>query len=606
MKWFNDLKISKKMLLGFSVIIALITAFSVNTALTLAKAEHGQIYDVDASIRLTVILAAVTVSICILLAIILTRSIVKPIKFLTEIAGDVGDGDLNVHFAPGGKNELGALTDSFGKMIRTVNDLTDEIEYAAVAQAEGVSKTLVDENAYKGRFRDIANLINDMIQEQNDVTNVAVNCVYEIGEGDFNAQVRKFPGDRASLNNTIELLRKNLFDIHEEVSVLAKRAADGDLTGRVNADNFTGDWKDLMSGLNSLIHAVAEPLHETTAVLGEISGGTFSARMTGDYKGSYLSIKDSVNQMVTDIGRYIGEISNILSMVSSGDFTVRIDTAFLGEFQSLKDSINGIAHNFNEILWEIKSAAEHIKGGSKQIAASSQTMADGTREQNAAMSELNLVMTDVSGIVKDNSKGAVAAEELLDYANRAAVTCNKEMDELMAAMDGIQKSSESISSILKVIENIAFQTNLLALNAAVEAARAGEHGKGFSVVAEEVRSLALRSGKAAQESRTYITESSEKVKAGYDIAKATSDTLHKITEATSKVTEEVGNISRLSAAGAEKIDAVANDMAKISAVTIANSGISQEFAAASEEMSSQADLFYETLKNFKLLETGVV
>ena len=546
-------------------------------------------------------------SICsfmVMLAILLVMigQVAKSIKSLAEAAAEVSEGDFNFHLATERSDEIGMMFNSFDKMIQTINVLTDEMEYVTVAQSEGVLATLMDESVYNGRFKEIAGLVNSMITEQNQLTSSAINCVYEIGNGSFNSAAPKFPGDKAVLNNTIGLLRQNLFNVHEEISLLTNRVADGDLESRANGSRFKGDWSNLMEGLNSLMSAITVPVNETMSVLDKISEGDFSVSMRGNYKGDYQKIKTCVNTMIGDIGGHIREISAVLTSLSSGDFTVHIHAQYKGEFQLLKDSINLIADNLNQIMSEIKTAAEQINLGSKQISDSSQVLSGGATDQTTAVDTLNLLMSEFAEIIKENTEHAGQAGVLSKDVDQAAAIGNNEVKSLLSAMGEISRSSESISSILKIIEGIASQTNLLALNAAVEAARAGEHGKGFAVVADEVRSLAYRSQNSAQESKQYISMSTEKVKTGSDAVQATSETLNKIIEIIAAVSDSISNIVNLSKRQAEKMEEFRQNMTEISNVTITNSSISQEFAATAQELSSQADIFYEKLGKFKVIE----
>jgi len=192
------------------------------------------------------------------------------------------------------------------------------------------------------------------------------------------------------------------------------------------------------------------------------------------------------------------------------------------------------------------------------------------------------------------------ASEISNKSTANAHEGNTSMKEMLAAMSQIKDSSGEISKVINAIQEIAFQTNLLALNASVEAARAGEQGKGFSVVAEEVRSLAVRSQTSVTETTGLIEKSNSRVESGANIAEATSKSLDMIVKNAAEVSGLIGNISIASKEQAEAIAQISEGLSQISRVTQNNSAVSEETATASEELNSQAEMLQKLVAFFKL------
>ncbi len=237
----------------------------------------------------------------------------------------------------------------------------------------------------------------------------------------------------------------------------------------------------------------------------------------------------------------------------------------------------------------LRDGANQVKSAAAQVSSASQQLAEGASEQASSLEESSSALEEMAAMTRTNADNARQANELATKARQAADAGDKTMGRLNDAMAGINKSSDEISKIIKVIEEIAFQTNLLALNAAVEAARAGEHGKGFAVVADEVRNLAQRAAEAAKETTGLIEDSVSRSRDGAEVAGEVGEALGAIVSDVAKVTELVEGITTASdeqAQGAEQINTAVSQMDK---VTQQNAASAEESASAAEQLSAQAE-----------------
>lgn len=310
-----------------------------------------------------------------------------------------------------------------------------------------------------------------------------------------------------------------------------------------------------------------------------------------------------------ELGSIINSLSNItkerellaLSMANS-DLSSAVEVS--NEKDKLGSAFQKMQKNLNQIVTDIKVTGDHFKFSTSQVADSSHSLSKGATEQASSIEEITSALHEFEAENKLTAKNANRANELSVNVKNWADKGSQHMNMMMEAMSEIDQSSQKMSSIIKVIDEIAFQTNLLALNAAVEAARAGKYGKGFAVVAEEVRNLASRSAKAAQNTSDLIESSAAKTQKGSEMAENTSQVLDEMLKEVTDVTQLISNISNASENQIQLLADVSHGLERIEQVTQQNSATAEQTAAAAGELASQADGMQQLLEQFKLEGDG--
>ncbi len=423
----------------------------------------------------------------------------------------------------------------------------------------------------------------------------------QLMEGELDGELSVRTNDELTdLCTAVVGIRDTVRVLLEETGALTQAAAEGMLLVRADATRHKGAYRALVEGTNNTLQALTEPVMQVNRILYALSLGNISERLTGKYDGEFASIQQSLNGAMETIGGYIEEISRTLQSVSEGDLTRKITREYAGEFAALRQSINQITYSMSDVVSRISIAAEQVAEGTRQVSQGSQSVSEGAAEQAGAISELIAVMAQIAAQTGENAVRAGSADALSLAAIKSAEKGDGKMKSTQAAMQEISEACGEISRIIKAVDEIAFQTNLLALNAAVEAAHAGRYGRGFAVVAEEVRNLSARSAQAAQETADRIEKAVQKAQAGSNSLCSTAEALSEIVRNIQQEGELIGRISQASGEQAAGIAQVERSIEQLSHVVQANSATAVEAAAASEELSGQAELLRELVGQFRL------
>lgn len=395
----------------------------------------------------------------------------------------------------------------------------------------------------------------------------------------------------------VELSMDNLI---EDTVRLTHAVVEGDLTKRVDETSYDGKWKELISGMNSILVEIEKPLVEYSNTMKAISIGDLQTTVTGDYQGVFERLKQIINETSNQLNTMIKMIAEKIESIAIGNLDIENIQKYPGDFELITNSINIIIESLNEIMGDIHVTAQQVHIESQQLSDGSQSLSQGSTEQASSIQQLTAAIAEISDQTKRNALAADKVRNLTLVVQNNALTGNEQMRAMQTSMEDINISSKNVSKIIKVIDEIAFQTNILALNAAVEAARAGQHGKGFSVVAEEVRTLAARSAEAAKETTNLIEGTIDKVQNGTQIANETVVALNQIVTGIEDVADLIENIAEASNEQAMNILQINKGIEQVAQVVQHNSATAQQSAAASEQLSGHAEMLEDRITQFNL------
>ncbi|WP_296560481.1 methyl-accepting chemotaxis protein [uncultured Acetobacterium sp.] len=525
-------------------------------------------------------------------------AVVGPMHVAADYVERIGKGQIPEKIIATYNGDFNALKNSINACIDGLGALEESNRVLGKMSLNDYTETM--STNYLGIYSEIGHSINDVHTRLTRVVEISTN----IANGDLrDLEVLSKIGKRSENDTLIPALVgmiQNIINLVNETEQMASIAIEGNLSNRGDVSGFSGEYGKIVTGFNQTLDAIIAPIEEASATLIQLSQGNLHTKMAGDYRGDHAHIKEALNRTINFLSQYVGEITSTLEEMGRGNLSQEITTDYLGDFQAIKTALNDINTNLSYTMTDIDVAAGQVEVGARQISDGGQALAQGTTEQASSIQELTTSIEEVASETKKNAMRANEANERAIEVRTNAEVGNTQMTKMISAMSDINTSSNDISKIIKVIDDIAFQTNILALNAAVEAARAGQHGKGFAVVAEEVRSLAARSAEAAKETTGLIEGSIDNVSIGTKIADDTAMSLKEILAEIEKVTGLVGDIAQASNEQASEIAQITLGIEQVSQVVQTNSATAEQSAAASEELSGQAEMLKEMVGAFKV------
>ncbi len=391
-------------------------------------------------------------------------------------------------------------------------------------------------------------------------------------------------------------------ELETEIPMAARADEIGEMARAVEVFKRNAQAVERLNSEEGALRARSAELQTSIAeVVQAAAAGDFSHRITRDYGDPALNrFAESVNQLLSGVNAGVEETRRVIAGLSNGDLTGAMTGEFRGAFGELQTNVNETVKTLRTTLSEVRATTHDINGNSGELRSAADDLARRTEQQAASLEQTAAALDEITVAVRTSTDRAQEATVMVTEAKEAAAQSGTVVRSAVDAMGRIEQASSQISSIIGVIDEIAFQTNLLALNAGVEAARAGEAGKGFAVVAQEVRELAQRAASAAKDIKALIAKSGTEVATGVTLVQQTGSALSEIETRILAINDHIHSIAtaaREQATGLAEVSSAVNQMDQ---VTQQNAAMVEEANAATHKLSSEADNLARMIGRFNL------
>ena len=451
-----------------------------------------------------------------------------------------------------------------------------------------------------GIYAEMAQDVNDMVGAHIREKEEMIQMMRSLGDGDFTAEAKQYPGKKAEINKSLERLEGKLKGIVDSVKWVTNEHVQGNIDMTLHAHMFKGGFAELASSVNTIVAGQIDLTEKVLVCVKEFGEGNFDAPLE-KFPGKRAFANEAIEQVRSNLKALNADVQMLADSAREGRISVRADaSSHHGDFSKIVEGMNETLEMVANPIATVKVAIETISTAAKEIAQGNTDLSRRTEDQAASLEKTAASMDELSATVKQNADNAKQANQLSITASGVAVKGGDVVAEVVATMSAINSSAKKIEDIISVIDGIAFQTNILALNAAVEAARAGEQGRGFAVVAGEVRNLAQRSASAAKEIKELISDSVSKTAEGTRQVENAGNTMQEIVSSVKRVSDIIGEIAAASQEQSVGIVQVNDAIIKMDDVTQQNTALVEEAAAAAESLMEQADELMNAVSIFQI------
>ncbi len=541
-------------------------------------------------------IGTLSVMIFLLIGLTLTITLVNKSVFETYGAGQGKVGSLELKF-----NSLHA------ELRYLVYDSPATAQADSIGRIEALSEVLLQDA--KGlsalmKKRDSREAYNSIISLLNEYLPIKDRIVkYEKNQGKYNS-MKLYSDEASGLAKELESTINTLFAFMSEQGASYSRQflAISVIVTITAVVVMSYILYTIIKRVTTAIQEISEPLVQLTAASQEIARGNLQVRIRNEGDNEIGILAAGLSDTVTTLNTYINDISDKLAHIVDHDLTIELEQDYRGDFKPIQISLAGILDFLNDVFCQIEQASYEVYAGATQVSDGAMNLAEGTGKQNTAINEITDSIRMISTNAQSNEALCETADKLSKSARNSAGIGITKMNGLVETMSVIHKTSEQISVVLQSINDIADQTNLLALNAQIEAARAGDAGKGFTVVANEVAKLAEKCAAASKQTEQMIKATLDAVQMGDKEVKITAKVLKDTEDQIDIAADAVNNILEETNKQQSAVDHVLVQINNISDIIRMNSATAQESAAASEQLTAQADLLRTLLQKMKLKE----